>query len=311
MNSVHKRMHASQCEEFRLLFECFREHPESFWESNKKPSYKWDQETFIRALDDYDLTPQSDPNTSSMLHRLLKAQALQMLAMANPQLYDPIAVNQNSIRSIGYSNPEQFMAPPSALGKPTPEMQIEQAKSAADTMKANAAMMVAQGKVKLDTAKAAKEGMGDGGEQGPNSVDMLKAKAMMMDARTKAKLAKIKHGDVLLQDANDQEDRQAKMKLETMALAKEVLIHKSDQAADMQKHRVEVQSQANQHQAGLAVDMARHRDTMAQGEAKLGADVHKHETGLEAQMEQHKADSKIAEKGLKAKAAKPRGDIKS
>ena len=26
-NAVHKRMHAAQCEEFRLLVECFKEHP--------------------------------------------------------------------------------------------------------------------------------------------------------------------------------------------------------------------------------------------------------------------------------------------
>ena len=32
MNAVHKRLHAAQAEELRLLAEVFREHPESFWE---------------------------------------------------------------------------------------------------------------------------------------------------------------------------------------------------------------------------------------------------------------------------------------
>jgi hypothetical protein len=30
MNAVHKRLHAAQAEEFKLLVECFRENPEAF-----------------------------------------------------------------------------------------------------------------------------------------------------------------------------------------------------------------------------------------------------------------------------------------
>src|SRR5574337_365506 len=61
LNSVHKRMHASQAEEFRLLVECFKEHPESFWQRNKRPAYQWDEKTFLQALEDNELTPQADP----------------------------------------------------------------------------------------------------------------------------------------------------------------------------------------------------------------------------------------------------------
>ena len=307
-NSIHKRIHRAQCEEFRLLFDCFREHPKAFWERNKKPTYEWDEKTFLRALEDYDLVPQSDPNTSSMLHRLLKAQALQMLMMANPQLYDPIAVNKNSIEALGYSNPEQFMAPPDALGKPTPQMQIDQAKSTADTMKAQAAMVTAQARSKLDAAKASKEGMGEQGENGPTSVDMIAAQAKLLDAQTKAKLAKVKHGEVLLNDANQQEDRQTDLKLETMKLAQEVLIHHSDQQQEAVQHQHEMHAQAQQHQMGLQADMAKHRDQMTHESASLGADMQKHESGLSAEAERHKVDSKIAEKAAKAKAkAKPKG----
>lgn len=295
-NSVHKRMHRAQCEEFRLLFDCFREHPESFWKSNKKRAYKWDQETFLRALDDYDLVPQSDPNTSSMLHRLLKAQALQMMAMANPQIYDPIAVAKNSIQSIGYANPEQFMPPVSALGKPTPEMQMDQMKAQADVTKAQAAMVTAQGRSKLDDAKAAKEGLGGAGEGGVPGVEQMKAQADLLDAHTKAKLAKIKHGETLLNDANQQEDRQADMRLETMKLAQEVLIHDSDQRQQAAQHQSGLQADATQHQAQLGVDMQKHGDAMAHQHASLDADLSKHEQ-----------DSAIAEKAAKAKPkAKPK-----
>ena len=51
LNAVHKRMHASQAEEFQLLVKCFRDNPQSFWQRNKRPAYPWDEETFLRALD--------------------------------------------------------------------------------------------------------------------------------------------------------------------------------------------------------------------------------------------------------------------
>lgn len=122
LNSVHKRMHAAQAHEFKLLAECFRENPESFWQRNRKPAYPWDEQRFLQALDNCELVPQADPNTASHTQRLMKIMALKQLQMAQPGMYDPIAIDTAALQAIGWNNPEQFFAPAGAQGKPPPEI---------------------------------------------------------------------------------------------------------------------------------------------------------------------------------------------
>jgi hypothetical protein len=86
LNAVHKRMHAAQAEELRLLVRTFRDNPESFWQRNKKPAYDWDQQTFLQAINDYELTPQSDPNTASHTQRVMKVTGLMQLMGTAPEL---------------------------------------------------------------------------------------------------------------------------------------------------------------------------------------------------------------------------------
>jgi hypothetical protein len=138
-------MHASQAEEFQLLVRCFREHPESFWERNKRPTTQWNEQTLIQALNDCELVPQADPNTASHTQRIMKVMALKQLQQGNPSLYDPIAIDIEALQTIGWSNPEQFMVPASAQGNPPPEllqaqskMQSEQTRSQADMIRAQA-----------------------------------------------------------------------------------------------------------------------------------------------------------------------------
>ena len=126
-NAVHKRLHAAQTLEFKLLGECFREHPESFWQCNNKPAKQWDEQTFLKALDDCNLVPQADPNTASHTQRIMKIVALKQLQAGNPTLYDPLAVEKEALRVLGFNNPEQFFAPPEAQAKPPPEIQAKQA----------------------------------------------------------------------------------------------------------------------------------------------------------------------------------------
>jgi len=154
LNSVHKRMHAAQAEEFRLLVECFEEHPESFWQRNRCPAHEWDQQTFLKALKDCDLVPQADPNTASQTQRMMKIMGLKQLQQGNPSLYDPIAIDTAALQAMGWSNPQQFMVPPTAMGAPPPELLEKQAKTQADMLKANASMMDAQSKHQASQAKA-------------------------------------------------------------------------------------------------------------------------------------------------------------
>jgi len=121
LNSVHKRMHAAQAEEFALLIQCFRDHPESFWQK-RGTTVQWDEQTFLKALTDVSLVPQADPNTASQAQRLMKVSALKQLASSNPSLYDPIAVDTAALQALGWSNPQQFMVPAAAQGKPPPEL---------------------------------------------------------------------------------------------------------------------------------------------------------------------------------------------
>ena len=171
LNSVHKRMHAAQAQEFQLLVDCFREHPDSFWQRNRRPAYQWDEQTFLSALDSADLVPQADPNTASHTQRIMKVTALKQLQASNPALYDPIAIDLAALKALGWSNPEQFMAPPEAAGKPPPELMERQAKVQNDAKRADAAMMnahanaqksqiqmaLAEQKLQIDAHKAGAE----------------------------------------------------------------------------------------------------------------------------------------------------------
>jgi len=160
MNSVHKRMHAAQAHEFQLLVDCFREHPEAFWQRNKKPTYQWDEQTFLSALDNAELVPQADPNTASHTQRIMKVTALKQLQAQNPSLYDPIAIDLAALKALGWSNPEQFMAPPEAQGAPPPELLERQAKVQNDAKRAEAAMLNAQAnaqKSQVQTALASQK----------------------------------------------------------------------------------------------------------------------------------------------------------
>ena len=108
MNAVHKRMHAAQAEEFRLLVRTFKDNPESFWQRNKQPAHQWDQETFLRAIDNYELTPQADPNTASHTQRIMKVVGLMQLMGQAPELFDKKAVITDAMQVMGWNNPEQF-----------------------------------------------------------------------------------------------------------------------------------------------------------------------------------------------------------
>lgn len=175
LNAVHKRMHASQSEEFQLLVRTFKEHPESFWQRCKRPSYDWDEQTFLTAINNCDFVPHADPNTASQAQRLIKISALKQLQQASPNLYDPVAVDTAALQAMGWSNPSQFMKPENQRNQPDPAIEKGKADAAANAKNADARMMdsqtraaqaLAQGqldqqKAALDAAKAQNDMSGD------------------------------------------------------------------------------------------------------------------------------------------------------
>jgi hypothetical protein len=239
LNAVHKRMHASQAEEFAMLVRCFKENPESFWQQNRKPARAWDQETFLRGVNQVDLVPQADPNTASQTQRLMKIMALKQIQASNPTLYDPIAIDTAALKAVGWSNPEQFMIPQEAQGSPPPEMQKEMAemqikKQEADTKQGAAQARIAldQGRLQIDMAKAQQEGLAGGEQQGPTEKDAAEvqikkqlADAKMMD--TKLKAAAIQSN--MQKDMRDSEVKEqemlAKERIQMIDLAQNLAVH--------------------------------------------------------------------------------------
>lgn len=124
--AVHKALHAAQSEEFKLLCELFRDDPESLWRGNKRPALQKDVDLFLAALDRCEIVPKADPNVPSHTHRVMKAQAIRMMAQNNP-LYNQAAVEQYCLEMMDVDSPQQLLAAPQvpAPPQPSPEMIIK------------------------------------------------------------------------------------------------------------------------------------------------------------------------------------------
>jgi hypothetical protein len=216
LNSVHKRMHAAQAEEFRLLAECFKEHPESFWQRNRKPAKQWDQKTFLDALNDCDLVPQADPNTASHGQRVMKIMALKQLQAQNPTMYDPIAIDTAALQAIGWSNPQQFLAPPEAQGKMPPEMQQKIAELQLKKQDVDNKSKLADAKVAETMAKVQQDMQGQQGGVVP--FDPIK----FAELQLKAKEMDQRREDARLEAMNRKRDRESHERLAVVKFAEDM-----------------------------------------------------------------------------------------
>jgi len=150
------------------------------------------------------------------------------------------------LQAIGWSNPQQFMAPPNAQAAPPPEMVKMQADAAAKAKDADARMMMAQAKTAETQAKiqqggfAPKEAGLAGGDQTNNPIQMMEARARLMDAQTKAKDVAVKFQSQQMEDEQRSADRASKERLEHMEIAKD---HMSDMM-DLEKERLAAHVQA-------------------------------------------------------------------
>lgn len=214
MNSVHKRLHAAQALEFQLLVECFREHPESFWQRNNRPAAQWDEQKFLQAIDNFDLVPQADPNTANHAQRLMKLMGLKQLQAQNPSMYDPIAIDTAIMAGMGWSNPQQFLAPPSAQQAPPPELQQAQAKMANDAKTAEARLMDSQTRARESAARMQLEAQ-------KNTISQQKINDQMEANKSRIE--------------NDTQERIAKERLDLVDLAQNIAVH-PESAALIEKY---------------------------------------------------------------------------
>ena len=239
MNAVHKRMHAAQAEEFQLLKREFKEHPESLYARGCKSKTAWDKEKFLAALNNCDLVPQADPNTSSTGQRLMKVMALKQLQSANQTgLYDPIKVDTAVLAAIGWPNPEEFFVPPQARQQPPPQliqmqqqMKNESTEAQAKQTESQARMLEAQARdkdvqAKVDTGHYApkqEKASGVAGPEPPSQVDVIDAQTKFMDAQTRAREVAVREHEAATEDHNRDLDRTAKERETAIGLAADVI----------------------------------------------------------------------------------------
>jgi hypothetical protein len=257
MNAVHKRMHAAQAEEFQLLKREFRENPETFWQRGCKSKTVWDKAKFIAALNNCDLVPQADPNTSSHGQRIMKIMGLKQLQQASPNLYDPIKCDSAALNAMGWTNPEEFFVPAEARSKPPPQLIQAQAQMQNETTKANADMVRAQADMKeAEAAEAetqnkiavgahvpkqdAPAGLG-GAQQVDTPVDKLNARSKMFDAETKRMALHQQAHQSHVEDQNRDQDRQAKEREAAIKLATDLVKSHKPPGADGKAHKPNVE----------------------------------------------------------------------
>lgn len=116
IGAVNKRLHQAQAREFALLKDRFRDDPEAFWRFNKRPAKQWEKAEFVKALNDYDMVPVSDPNNPTRMHRLAKAEAYRQMVAAAPQAFDPKKAILKYSDEVGLSGVEDTLSP--NLGQP-------------------------------------------------------------------------------------------------------------------------------------------------------------------------------------------------
>lgn len=250
MNAVHKRMHAAQAREFQLLKRVFKENPESFFARKCKSKTPWDKQKFLSALQNCDLVPQADPNTSSSAQRLMKIMGMFQLSEKFPQLFDPIKMVQAAMVAMGWSNPDEFMVPAAARAQPPPQLIQAQTEMANDTKaanakvaeaqarttEANATMAEAQAKIQSGHFAPKAESAATPAAPEPESqLDLAKAHATVMDAVTRRRQVHLQAQTQAfdqrrdaVEDQNRDEDRAAQMRDAAISLAGKVIKEPAD-----------------------------------------------------------------------------------
>ena len=153
--ATHKELWRAQAQEFMLLKECFRENPGAFLRVIKqRGGTEWDEEKFLRALNDASLVPQADPNTPSHMHRLMKATGLIQIDKGYPGILDPQTIVEQVVTTLGYDfnslknkNPQQAGIPPQIMlemQKLADKSQDRQFKTQFEVLKTKNALMLAQ-----------------------------------------------------------------------------------------------------------------------------------------------------------------------
>ena len=106
MSGVNARIHAAMKQEFKLLAQLVKAHAPDAYE------YEVDDETATRGKDyddRVDVCPVSNPNASTMAHRIMRHQAIHQLSLTAPDIYDTKLLHRSMIEAMGEDNFEKII----------------------------------------------------------------------------------------------------------------------------------------------------------------------------------------------------------
>jgi hypothetical protein len=150
----------------------------------------------------------------------MKIMGLKQLQQGNPSLYDPIAIDTAALQAMGWSNPQQFMVPPSALqSKPPPEVEYAKAMVGIKKQEADAKTAMVQVKAQEVAAKA----QGDAGPQAdPNAPPSMQDQIKMAELKIKQQELQEKQQDSMMDAMNRKRDRESRERLAAVRLAEDM-----------------------------------------------------------------------------------------
>ena len=345
-DSAHKRLHAAQDKEFKLLVERLREDPEAFLRCCKTAT-QWEKDEFIEALNDYHIVPVADPNNPTSLHRLAKAMAVKELQKGNPDLYDPVGVDLYVMRIADIDPSGLFRAAP-ATPAPDPRMVAIQQKSAQAEKQAQIQLLETQIKAHADASKLQDNAAE---RQSREKLEQMKIQLEMLKIQEEQVIHKQQMQNDVVQAhhkmAMDQASKQQELQMDTVSRQHDIAAkHQENQAnlyteamkqhgqhqlelrkgqqqiqVDHQKHSAEMARDAQQHVQQMQHDRERHAveleaaKKMAAETAKAAGPAEKregeaHKQDMKIKGEQHKAglanDKKLTDAKAKAVTMKPK-----
>jgi hypothetical protein len=287
IDSVHKRLHVSFSQEFKLLANLFRRDPEAFFRHNKKPAKKWNVELVKQALDQYELVPVSDPNNPTSLHRIAKANMIDGLITKYPQLMNAMAGLRKILHIAGIDAEGLVNAQP-APPPPDPRFAAIQAKAEAEKVKGQIAWLQTQ--IKMAQAQADIQGKGH-----------------ELALRERLETMKLEEGRLRLQQEmiihaheiqRDNTSAQADIEANQLKTAHELVLDQARGQSELQmegqKHAHQMQAEQGRTAIQLAAEHSKHQNqlqTEKEREAhRLEIERQRHEQSMRHTDAKHEAD---------------------
>ena len=269
MGAVHKRNHAAMQQELINMRELFMEDPTSIWKLSRKPNRRWQT---AEEFSDLDLTPASDPNVPSQIHRIMIATALIQLASSptGQQLYNQMEVHERALRVLGVSDPTSVLKPPTPQG-PDPVLALKQQEL-----------------------------------QLKQQDQQIKAAEQQREAQSAVVQNQMRAADLQSNMQNDAANRDHQLKMQTLKIASEHVKHQGQIAADARHEVSKAKGDILQQGVKGMIDHSKIQAKAEADESKLHAQaIHDHiDSHLGRQHEANLTDKKIKNQP-KPRKAKP------